>query len=124
MRSRLTSLLKIFYSPHEAMADLSVRAPYIIGVALALVSTFVYYAAINQNIRRLLSTFTERGFTLLVSPRFNLFSEIGASISPVLFLVVVFVPACLFAANLIDKQSSFSVLLRQQYASMASCILY
>ena len=44
--------------------------------------------------------------------------------SPILFLVVVFVPACLLATSLIHRRASFSVLLRQEYASLVSCVLY
>jgi tetratricopeptide (TPR) repeat protein len=44
--------------------------------------------------------------------------------SPVLFLIVVFVPACLLSASLIHRRASFSVLLRQDYAPLASCALY
>ena len=44
--------------------------------------------------------------------------------APVLFLIVVFVPACLLAASLIHRRASFSVLLRQEYAPLASCALF
>ncbi|HKP86799.1 MAG TPA: tetratricopeptide repeat protein, partial [Blastocatellia bacterium] len=46
------------------------------------------------------------------------------SASPLFFLLVVFVPACLLAASLITRRASFRVLLRQEYAPLASCTLY
>jgi len=45
-------------------------------------------------------------------------------VSPVLFLIVVFVPACLLATSVIHRRASFSVLLRQEYAPLTSCVLY
>ena len=35
-----------------------------------------------------------------------------------------FVPACVLAARLIERRASFSVMLRQEYAALATCALY
>src|SRR5205807_9223920 len=51
-------------------------------------------------------------------------SRLAASASPIFFLIVIFVPACIFAANLIDRRASFSVRLQQEYAPLLSCALY
>jgi tetratricopeptide (TPR) repeat protein len=54
----------------------------------------------------------------------NFISRLAASASPIFFIIVIFVPACIFAANLIDRRASFSVRLRQEYAPLVSCALY
>jgi len=64
----------------------------------------------------------------LVAPFILLAYSVGRGIighvSPVLFLIVVFVPACLLATSVIHRRASFSVLLRQEYAPLTSCVLY
>lgn len=129
MRSRLTPLVKLFYNPLQAMADLSARTPYFAGTALALVSTFLYYAVLNGSLQRMFSVFGDgRNAPGLFAP-FILFAYwmirgTIASAPPVFFIVVVFVPACVLAARLIERRASFSVMLRQEYAALATCALY
>jgi tetratricopeptide (TPR) repeat protein len=109
MRSRLTPLLKLFYNPHQAMTEISARAPYGTGAALALFATFAYYELLGGSRQLIIAGFTRR---------------VIQDASPVLFLAVVFVPACLLATSVIHRRASFSVLLRQEYAPLASCALY
>lgn len=129
MRSRLTPLVRLFYNPLQAMADLAARTPYFVGTALALVSTFLYYSVLSGSLQRMLSLFgNEPNAPGLFAP-FILFAYrilLGtiASAPPVFFIIVVFVPACVLAASVIDKRASFSVLLRQEYAALVTCALY
>ena len=125
MRSRLTLLLKILYNPLQAMADIGSRAPYMVGGLLALAATFIYYEALNGEIRVLLSPLINGAPGPNPAVLFiYIFQLAFKSLTPVLFLAAVFVPACLLAANLIDRRSSFGVRLRQEYAPLASCVLY
>jgi len=119
MRSRLTPLIKIFYNPLQAMADIALRSPYITAVLLATASTLVYYYTLDRQTQ---SSLARRNAPDSIS--FALLSQMGASFSPIIFLAVIFVPLCLLAANLIDRRSSFRVMLRQEYAPFASGILY
>ena len=128
MRSRLTPLIKLFYNPAQAMIEISAGAPYVFGAAIAMFATFAYYEVLSG---RLLAIFTEvsRGRSMGMTARFLMIvyqivlGMIGQA-SPILFLTVVFVPACLLATSLIHRRASFSVLLRQEYASLVSCALY
>lgn len=129
MRSRLTPLAKLFYNPLQAMADLAAGAPYFAGTVLALASTFLYYSVLTGQLQRMIWMFgNDNEAPGLLAP-YVLFAYrvvIGmiASAPPVFFVIVVFVPACVLAASLIERRASFGVMLRQEYAALASCALY
>lgn len=128
MRSRLTPLLKLFYNPLQAMTEISARAPYVTGAALALFATFAYYELLSGRLQLIIAGFARQRSMGLLAPlmiiAFQIIKGVVSDASPVLFLAVVFVPACLLAASIIHKRASFSVLLRQEYAPLASCALY
>ena len=128
MRSRLTPLLKLFYNPLQAMTEISARAPYVTGAALALFATFAYYELLSGNLQSIIGGFARARSMGLLAPlmiiAFQIVKGVVRDASPVLFLAAVFVPACLLAASIIHKRASFSVLLRQEYAPLASCALY
>jgi tetratricopeptide (TPR) repeat protein len=128
MRSRLTPLLKLFYNPLQAMTEISARAPYVAGAALALFATFAYYELLSGRLRWMIAGFLRERSMGLLAPIILLAYQVVVGMirdaSPVLFLTVVFVPACLFAASVVHRRASFSVLLRQEYAPLASCALY
>jgi tetratricopeptide (TPR) repeat protein len=128
MRSRLTPLIKLFYNPLQAMSEISAGAPYVVGAGLALVATFAYYELLSGNLARMITVFSRQRPNGLALPIIILIYNAGAGMighaAPALFLIVVFVPACLFAASVIQRRASFSVLLRQEYAPLASCALY
>lgn len=128
MRSRLTPLLKLFYNPLQAMVEISAGAPYVFGAALALLATFAYYELLSGGIVTTTARIGSQRAPGLVAPFVLIIYRIVRGVigyaSPVLFLIVVFVPACLLAASLIHRRASFSVLLRQEYASLVSCALY
>jgi len=117
MRSRLTPLAKLFYNPLQAMADLAAHTPYFAGTALALISTFLYYSVLSGILQKMLSSFgDEQNAPGLFAP-FILFAYrviLGtvSSAPPVFFIIVVFVPACVLAASVIERRASFSVMLR------------
>ena len=128
MRSRLTPLPKLFYNPLQAMADLAALAPYLTGTALALFSTFLYYSVLSGMLQKIVWSLANDNAPGLFAPfilfAFHIIRGIIASAPPVFFVIVVFVPACVLAASLIERRASFSVLLRQEYAALASCALY
>jgi tetratricopeptide (TPR) repeat protein len=119
MRSLFMPLLRIFYNPAQAMADLRDRSHYVAGALFAIATSIAYFLALNRG-----SAVRRMGFDPMLHAQMDLRFVISASVTPILFIAVVYVPACLLAANLIDRRSSFTVLLRQEYAPMASCIFY
>lgn len=121
MRSRLTPLLKLFYNPLQAMADLTARPPYFTATALALVSTFLYYSVIGGLLQKVVWSSGSNNAPGLLAP-FILFAF--QTIPPVFFVIVIFVPACVLAASLVERRASFRVLLRHEFAALVSCALY
>jgi tetratricopeptide (TPR) repeat protein len=129
MISRLKPLVKLFYNPLQAMTEIAAGAHYIAGAALALAATFVYREVLSAQMWKALESINNKPSSPnLFFPAPNLsrliLGGIVDSASPLFFLIVVFVPACLLAASLITRRASFSVLLRQEYAQLASCTLY
>ena len=124
MRSKLMPLIKLWYTPSQGMSDLAAVAPYLTGAILAFVATFLYGVILSGEISVLL--YAARGEIGGGSPLLfvHIVRRVMQSISPLLFLTVVFVPTCLFATNMIDRRSSFGVLLRQEYAPFVSSALY
>ena len=129
MRLRLKPLITLLYNPSRAMAEIAAAAPYVFGAMLALLATFLYREILSRDLLQTIPTTntrpTQPGLMLPVFSLFGQFiSRLAASASPIFFLIVIFVPACIFAANLIDRRASFSVRLRQEYAPLVSCALY
>jgi tetratricopeptide (TPR) repeat protein len=128
MRARLTPLIKLFYNPLQAMIEISAGAPYVVGAVLALLATFAYYELLSGNLLRIIGAFSRQRSMGLAAPFillvYNVVRGMLGNVSPVLFLIVVFVPACLLATSGIHRRASFSVLLRQEYAPLVSCALY
>jgi tetratricopeptide (TPR) repeat protein len=125
MRSSLTPLVKLFYNPLQAIAELQARAPLVAGALLALTSSFIYYNALSGELQVFMWPFIKGApaphpSVIII----NLFRLLRESAAPVIFLAVVFVPACLLASSIVDRRSSFGVLLRQEYSPLASSVLY
>ena len=128
MRSRLKPLLTLFYNPLQAMVEISADAPYVVGAALALLATSAYYELLSGRLSGTIAGFggdRARGLSSpVIATAYRVVIGMVGHVSPVLFLIVVFVPACLLATSLIHRRASFSVLLSQEYASLVSCVLY
>ncbi|HEU4389417.1 MAG TPA: tetratricopeptide repeat protein [Blastocatellia bacterium] len=125
MLSRLSPLVKLLYNPIHAMGELRARAPYAAGALLALVASLIYYDALSKDIWAVIAAMQEgptpqgTGFV-----GFNLFDLLVQGIAPIAFLAVIFTPCLLFAISLVDRRSSFGVLLRQEYTTLVSCVFY
>ena len=125
MLSRLSPLVKLLYNPIQAMGDLRARAPYAAGALLALIASLIYYNAFSKDLWAVIAAMQDdsiqpgHGFAA-----FNLFELIVQGIAPIAFLAVIFTPALLFAISLVDRRSSFGVLLRQEYATLVACVFY
>src|SRR2546423_3153465 len=129
MRLRLKPLLTLLYNPARGMAEIAAAPPYVFGALLALLATFLYRDILSHDLLRTFAAISNRPSQPgMVAPVIVLFarflSRLAASASPVFFLIVIFTPACILAANLLDRRASFSVRLRQEYAPLLSCVLY
>jgi tetratricopeptide (TPR) repeat protein len=128
MRSRLAPLIKLLYRPAEAMTELAVAAPYWFGAALSLITTFIYYDVLSGQFAAFIASLFSAPGPGLATPGLVMFSRLisrlMATASPVIFLAIIFIPACVLAASLIERRASFTVLLRQEYAAIATCGLY
>jgi hypothetical protein len=118
MVSNLSLLLKLYYNPQQALTALRSRSPYLIGAALAIVTSWLYYSSFDQGLT--LYSRTRNPLALIAS----LYGGMRLPISAVVFLAVIFTPACLLVASWFDTKSSFGMLLRQEYLGFVTCILY
>src|SRR5689334_8729299 len=129
MLLRLQWLLMLIYNPARAMARIAAAAPYVFGALLALLATVLYSDILSrqslQEFAQIANNPRQRGLVLpVVFLTIRFASRLAVSASPLFFLTVIFVPACVFAARLLDRRASFMVRLRQDYAPLVSCALY
>ncbi|HLL16049.1 MAG TPA: tetratricopeptide repeat protein [Pyrinomonadaceae bacterium] len=105
----LKPLLMMFYAPVRAMGLVRDRAPLGAAALMALLAHGVYLL------------YTEwRGIVGVGLVRDVL---IGSAWS-VLFVSLVFVPITIFVANLFERRASFGLVIQQEYATLASTLLY
>lgn len=125
MHSRLTLLAKLVYNPLDALSELRIRFPYAAGGLFALLASLIYYDLLGRDLWLLLSGIKRNAFDPEASFIFvHLFSLLMEGAAPVLFLAVIFVPATILAASFLERGARFSVLLREEYAPLVTCILY
>lgn len=127
MRSRLTPLLKLFYNPSQAMIEISADAPYVTGAILAIIATSAYYELLSGMMSGTAGLSARRTPGLAAPILIFIYNSVRGvlgHLTPVLFLIFVFVPACLLATSLIHQRASFTVHLKQDYAALTSCALY
>lgn len=110
------------------MVEISARAPYLVGAILAIAATIAYYELLSARLSPAAPSFSRERSIGLGAPiilfAYRLIAGAISRATPVLFLVAVFVPALLLSASVIHRRASFTVLFRQEYASLASCALY
>jgi tetratricopeptide (TPR) repeat protein len=124
MRAKLSPLIKLLYKPFEAMAELQATAPYFVGALLAACSTLIYYATLNGWFAALFYALTHNSSRSNSYVVFNFFGLVSLSVTPIIFLAAIFIPACLLATNILDRRASFGILFSQEYAPLATCALY
>jgi Tfp pilus assembly protein PilF len=105
----LKPLLLMFYAPARGMSLVRDRAPLGMAALVALVAHGVY------------SLYTDwQGRAGLILLRDVL---IGSALS-VLFVALIFVPITIFIANLFERRARFGLMIQQEYAALASTLLY
>jgi tetratricopeptide (TPR) repeat protein len=105
----------IFYAPARGLREVRDRAP-LAGIGLmALISQIVYFAVTNWLAGN--RTFVFGGPTSVIRILFQ-------STLSLLLIGGVLVPLIAFVANVLERRGRFSLLLQQEYASLASTFLY
>ena len=109
MLDLLKPLLLMFYAPARGMSLVRDRAPLGGAALVALVAHGVYgLVAEWQGIMGLLF----------------LRDVLTSSALSVLFVALIFVPITIFIANLFERRASFGLMIQQEYAALASTLLY
>jgi tetratricopeptide (TPR) repeat protein len=105
----------IFYAPVRGLREVRDRAPLAAVGLLAFVSQVAYFI-VSQRLAGNTS-FVFGGPRAVISLLFH-------SASVLLLVGGVLVPLIAFVANIIERRGRFSLLLQQEYASLASTLLY
>ena len=111
----LRLLLMIFYAPVRGLREVRDRAPLAAIGLMALVSQLLYL---------IISQLLAGNHAFIVpSPGFVVRMLFQAALS-LLLIAGVLVPLLAFVANIFERRGRFSLLLQQEYASLASTLLY
>jgi tetratricopeptide (TPR) repeat protein len=115
MMNWLRPLLMMFYAPARGMSEVRERSPLPAAMLLALLAQTAYVA------------YTQWSF---INPIFMMhgpsvaFSLIFSAVLPLLLFAVILIPVIALTANLFERRASFSLVIRQEYASLASTTFY
>lgn len=111
----LRLLLMVFYAPARGLREVRDRAPLAAVGLMALVSQLLY----------IFSTQWLAGNRVLLSAGPGLVMRVlFQSTLSLLLIAGVLVPLIAFVANIFERRGRFSLLLQQEYASLASTFLY
>ena len=110
MSDWLRPLLLMFYAPARGMAEVRDRAPLGQAALVAFVAHGAYLLFV-------LWPFVPRAGGAVWTVGWKVLSSL-------LFTAILLVPVVIFVANVVERRASFGVTLRQEYAPVASAILY
>jgi tetratricopeptide (TPR) repeat protein len=105
----------MFYAPRRGMSEVRDHSPLAAAMLLSLLAQMGYVA------------YTQWQF---INPAFALrgpsvtFSLLFYSVIPLLFITVILVPVMAIVANLFERRASIGLVIRQEYAPLASTTLY
>ncbi len=116
MIDSLRTLFKMFYAPRTAFAEARDRAPLIGAILFALVAQVAY---------QLYAQWAEVG-RFIASPNgiFIVLNTMFDAAQAIIFVAVVFTLLILFVANLLERRGGFRLIVTQDYASLATTLLY
>ncbi len=116
MSDWLRPLLLMFYAPARGMAEVRDRAPLGFAALLAFVMNGAYLLFV-------LWPFIPRGGGSVWTV--GVVWTVGWKVlSSLLFTAILLVPVVIFVANIVERRASFGVTLRQEFAPVASAVLY
>lgn len=128
MKDALRTLLLMFYAPARGMREARDRSSLGAALLIAFVAD-VAHSFISQW-AILASEFSRSGgvaaFALSASARIWLlgFAVVWNGLMMTVGVCVIFAPIVIFAANLFERRGSFALVVRQEFASIASVALY
>ncbi|HYJ48101.1 MAG TPA: tetratricopeptide repeat protein [Pyrinomonadaceae bacterium] len=111
----LRPLAMMFYAPARGMSEVRDRSPLLLSLLLALLAQTAY------------AFFTQWQFldvALAVRGPSIIFLILFQSVLPLLFLAIIFVPTLALLANIFERRGSFGLVIRQEYAPLASTVFY
>jgi tetratricopeptide (TPR) repeat protein len=111
----LKPLLMIFYAPARGLALVRDRAPLGTAALVALIAQIAHELVARW---QFVAAGIPAGGALVA------FSLVITAVRTLLIVVCIFVPALVFISNLFERRASFGVVLQQEYASVASVVLY
>ncbi len=111
----LKPFLQLFYAPARAMAVVRERAPLGFAALLAFIAQ-VAYAVVTQWF------YLSRALSL--GAGFAVFGVVREAAGVLLLLACAFVPLLVLFANLFERRGNFGLVLRQEFAPLASTIYY
>jgi tetratricopeptide (TPR) repeat protein len=115
MMNWLRPLLMMFYAPQRGMSEVRDRSPLAPAMLLALLAQvgYMFYTQwwfLHQ-------AFALRGPFFSINLLFQL-------VFPLLLIAVILVPVMALVANLFERRASFGLVIRQEYAPLASTTFY
>ena len=118
-------VIGLLWHPVAALKGLRDRAPFGVAVLVAWLATFLYAIAAV-----VLGSYAQSGrlfsLPLVRTPQFWLGNMYGAAwnaVLLVLFVGALYVPFAVLLANWFERRASFALVLREEYAALASCAL-
>jgi tetratricopeptide (TPR) repeat protein len=111
----LKPLPAMFYAPRRAMGQVRESAPLGAAALLALAASAAYELLTQW-------PFLARAFAR--SALLAAFALLRDAAGELLLLALAFVPLLVFFANLFERRGSYGLILRQEYAPVASCVFY
>ena len=111
----LRLLLMVFYAPGRGLREVRDRAPLAAVALMALVSQLLYLLA---------TQWLAGSRALLVAGPGLVLRVLFQSTLSLLLIAGVLVPLIAFVANIFERRGRFSLLLQQEYASLAATFLY
>jgi tetratricopeptide (TPR) repeat protein len=115
MMNWLRPLLMMFYAPTRGMSEVRDRSSLAPAMLLALIAQGAYISYTQWHYINLALRY--RGPSAL-------FAILFQSVVSLLSIAVIFVPAIALLANLFERRASFGLVIRQEYASLASTTFY
>lgn len=111
----LRPLLLMFYAPARGMKEARDRAPLAPAMLVALLAHTAYL---------LYTQWPYLAPALATHTALTIFSIIFRSAGSIILILILLVPITAFVANLFERRASFGLVMQQEYAPLASAILY
>jgi tetratricopeptide (TPR) repeat protein len=131
MLTNLRLLFELLWQPAAAVRQIRDRAPvafaffaaWLATTAYLIVAVMLFFYAAGGDTGFVAGRRRGQGLVVQSLAVFGLQRGIMSGLMMVLFLAAIYVPAAIFIASLWEHRASFSLVLREEYAATASCLL-